>query len=124
MVNGILVFIGGGIGAAGRYWIDGVVQRWTGSFLPYGTFVVNSLGCLVIGILMASLEDRFLINPSLRIFLTIGILGGFTTFSTFSYETIAMLRNAEYIYAALNIFITVLTCLTATYVGTLIGKLF
>jgi len=120
----VVVFVGGGIGAAMRYWMDGAVQRWTGSGLPYGTFVVNSLGCLIIGVLMTTLEERFLGNPALRIFLTIGFLGGFTTFSTFSYETVEMIRGAEYFYAAVNVSLTVISCLAATYVGTIIGKIF
>jgi len=124
VLNFVVVFVGGGIGAAIRYWMDGAVQRWTGSTFPYGTFVINSLGCLMIGILMTTLEERFLVNPSLRIFLTIGILGGFTTFSTFSYETIEMMRSAEYYFAAVNVSLTVFTCLAATYVGTIIGKVF
>ncbi len=124
MLNFLYVFIGGGVGAAMRYWMDGVVQRWTGSTFPYGTFVVNSLGCLMIGVIMTSLEERFLGNPSLRIFMTIGILGGFTTFSTFSYETVEMMRSAEYLYATANISLTLFTCLTSTYVGTIIGKAF
>ena len=118
-----LVFVGGGIGAAIRYWMYGAVQRWTGSTFPYGTFTVNALGCLVIGVLMASMEERFLINPSLRLFLTVGILGGFTTFSTFSYETVAMLHDAEYFYAAINICMTFITCIATTYIGTVVGKI-
>jgi CrcB protein len=124
VLNLILAFAGGGIGAASRYWMDGAVQRWTGSGFPYGTFVVNSLGCLLIGVLMTSMEDRFMGNPSLRLFLTIGILGGFTTFSTFSYETVELLRSAEYFYAAVNVGATLVTCLVATYAGTLVGRLF
>lgn len=124
VLNIVLVFAGGGIGATMRYWMDGAVQRWAGSTFPYGTFVVNSLGCFMIGFLMTSLEERFLGNPSMRIFLAIGILGGFTTFSTFSYETAEMMRSAEYFYAAVNVSITVFTCLAATYVGTVIGKIF
>ena len=124
MLNIALVFAGGGIGTLLRYWMGGSVQRWTGSALPYGTFLINSLGCLMIGFLMTSLDERFLGNPSLRIFLAIGILGGFTTFSTFSYETVEMMRSAEYFYAALNVSLTLVTCLVATYVGTVIGKIF
>ena len=122
MWNYGLVVLGGGIGAGIRYWMSGAVQRWAGGLFPYGIFVVNSLGCLVIGVLMSSLEERFLINPSLRVFLTIGILGGFTTFSSFSYETISLLRDAEYFYATLNVLLTTVTCLTATYIGTVIGE--
>ena len=72
---------------------------------------------------MSMFEERFLINPSLRIFLTIGILGGFTTFSSFSYETITLLHEAQFFYAGLNILISVVTCLGATYIGMTIGKL-
>jgi fluoride exporter len=122
-VNVILVFLGGGIGTVARYWVSGIVYRWTGSNLPYGTFIENSVGCLLIGLLMTAFEDRFLVQPPLRIFLTIGILGGFTTFSTFSFETISMLKESEYFFAFLNIISTVITCLCATYAGTEIGKL-
>jgi CrcB protein len=122
-VNVFLVFLGGGIGTVARYWTSGLVYRWWGSSFPYGTYVENLLGCFLIGLLMTGFEERFIVNPSLRIFLTIGILGGFTTFSTFSFETISMMKDAEYFYAFLNIGLTVITCLGATYAGTVIGKL-
>jgi fluoride exporter len=124
MPNVLWVFVGGGIGAAGRYLCDGVIQRWSGGVFPLGTLVVNVLGCFAIGVLMATLQERFVGNPALRMFLTIGILGGFTTFSTFSYETIAMLREAEYFYASVNVLLTVAVCLLATYIGTAVGRLF
>ena len=96
----LLVFAGGGIGAALRYWLSGVVHERFGSAFPYGTLAVNILGCFVIGIVMASMQERFLAHPSLRVFLAIGILGGFTTFSSFSYETIAMLKDGEFFYSS------------------------
>jgi CrcB protein len=120
--NFLVVFLGGGIGAASRYWLSGSIARSSGSAFPFGTVVVNVIGCFLIGFLMTSFEDRFLVSPSLRLFLTIGILGGFTTFSTFSFETIAMMKDAEFFYAALNITVSVVTCLTATYAGTVLGK--
>ena len=123
-MNVVLVFIGGGIGAATRYWMDGALQRWTGSSFPVGTFVINAIGCFLIGFMMGALQDRFMVNPSLRVFLAIGILGGFTTFSTFSYETVTMMRDAEYLYAAVNVLFTVVTCLGATSTGMFVGKLF
>ena len=70
----LLIFLGGGAGAALRYWMQGVVYGRTGTDFPYGTLAVNVLGCLVIGFLMISLEERFLAVPSLRLFLTIGVL--------------------------------------------------
>jgi CrcB protein len=119
----VLVFLGGGTGAVLRYWMQGVVHGRTGADFPYGTLVVNVLGCLVIGFLMVSLEERFLAIPSLRLFLTIGILGGFTTFSSFSYETLALVRDGEMVRAFANVGFTMISCLAATWVGMLLGKL-
>ena len=118
----VLIFLGGGIGAALRYWMQGVVYSRTGTDFPYGTIAVNVLGCLVIGFLMVSLEERFLATPSLRLFLTIGILGGFTTFSSFSFETLALVRDGEMVRALANVGLTVISCLSATWVGMLVGK--
>ena len=72
---------------------------------------------------MSMFEERFLLNPSLRIFLTVGILGGFTTFSSFSYETIALVNDAQFLYAGMNVLLNIATCLGATYIGMTIGKL-
>jgi len=119
----LLVFIGGGIGASVRYWLTGIVYKIVQNEFPYGTFIVNTVGCFLIGFLILGMEDRFVMSPSLRIFLTIGILGGFTTFSTFSYETIALFRDGEILFALTNVFASVIVCLTATYTGIVIGKL-
>ena len=121
--NYLYVFFGGGLGASLRYWLSGVIPRYTGSQFPYGILIVNIVGCFFIGFLMSALEDRFIVNPSLRIFLTIGILGGFTTFSTFSYETIAMMRDSEFLRASLYVGLSLSLGLGGTHVGSLIGKL-
>ncbi len=106
-----------------RYGLAGFVyRRWGGTF-PIDTILVNVIGCFCIGFLMTAFEDRFLASPQLRIFFTIGILGGFTTFSTFSYETIALLRDAELFRAALNVAGSIVLCLVSTYIGTALGKL-
>ena len=115
--------LGGFIGSAGRYWMSNLAYRVLGQDFPYGTLFVNVLGCLLIGFLMTFFEQRLLVNPNFRIFLTIGILGGFTTFSTFSYETVALLREGSYWIAILNILSSVLTCLGATWLGSVAGKL-
>lgn len=115
-------FLGGGIGSAARYWLSGLVQRLTGSLFPYGTMGVNIIGCFLIGLFMSTFEERFLLNPTLRVFLTIGILGGFTTFSSFSYDTMSLLRDAEYLHGFLNISISLISCLAATYFGLVLGK--
>jgi fluoride exporter len=124
MRNYILVFFGGGIGAVARYYLSGAVYRFLPADFPYGNLLVNISGCFAIGLLMTLMEERFLSEPSLRVFLTIGILGGFTTFSSFSFETIALLRDAEIFRATLNIAASVFGCLAATTLGLFIGRLF
>ena len=122
LMNLLLVFVGGGLGAVARYLLQGAVYRVTGASFPYGTIVVNILGCFTIGLIMSSMEERFMAAPSLRIFLTIGILGGFTTFSSFSYETMALLREGDLLYGGLNIVASVVICLVATWLGLTLGR--
>jgi fluoride exporter len=121
-MNILLVFIGGGLGAVARYLLQGDVYRFTGASFPYGTIVVNIIGCFTIGIIMSSMEERFLAAPSLRIFLTIGILGGFTTFSSFSYETMSLLREGDMLMGGLNVIASVVICLGATWLGLGLGR--
>jgi len=122
VMNILLVFAGGGLGAVARYLLQGAVYRFTGTGFPYGTIVVNVLGCFAIGLLMSSMEERFLASPSLRIFLTIGLLGGFTTFSSFSYETMALIREGDILSGGINIIVSVVTCLGATWLGLGLGR--
>lgn len=122
MSNYVIVILGGGLGAAARYWLSGLVHTKAGSSFPFGTLVVNGLGCFLIGLLMSSFEERFLVQPSIRVFLTIGILGGFTTFSSFSFETISLLRDGEFLYASANVFGSLLICLVGTWLGIQLGK--
>jgi len=121
-MNLLIVFVGGGLGAVARYLLQGFVYRYSGTEFPYGTIVVNILGCFTIGLLMSSMEERFLATPSLRLFLTIGILGGFTTFSSFSYETMALLREGNFLAGGMNIVASVVTCLVATWLGLGLGR--
>jgi CrcB protein len=122
-MNFVLVFLGGGIGATARYGLQGAVYRITGAGFPYGTLVVNVLGSLLIGFLMSFFEERFVVNASFRVFLAIGILGGFTTFSSFSFETMALLRDGSYALGLWNIVSSVVVCLGATWLGMILGKL-
>ena len=119
----LIVFAGGGIGAAVRYWMQGFVHAFSGAGFPYGTLVVNVLGSFLIGFLMSLFDERFVVQPMLRVFLTVGVLGGFTTFSSFSYETMALLRDGSYTLGLLNIAGSVGLCLVATWLGLIIGKL-
>jgi CrcB protein len=121
--NIVVVFLGGGAGAALRYWLSGFVYRLFGTGFPYGTMAVNATGCLLIGILLAISEERFSWGPGVRVFLSIGLLGGFTTFSTFSYETIAMVREGSFLAAGVNALGSLVLCLCATWAGWQLGRM-
>lgn len=113
----------GWLGCVSEVLLQGLVYAKTGTGLPFETFLVNVLGCFLIGVFMSSTEERFLVHPSIRIFLTIRILGGFATFSSFSFETIALFRDGELLYGLFNIFGSLILCLTGTWVGIQLGKL-
>lgn len=121
--NYLYVFVGGGLGASVRYWISGLIPRWFDSGFPYANLFINVSGSFLIGLLMTAMEDRFLVTPSLRVFLTIGILGGYTTFSSFSYEAVALLNSGEFFRASLFIALSIGLCLFGTFLGAALGKL-
>jgi len=98
----ILIAVGGALGSVCRYGLSTVVDRFSGSIFPYGTFAVNVAGCLVFGAIMGAARHRFVLGPSERAFLLIGILGGFTTFSTFTYETFALIQAGHLVRALTN----------------------
>ncbi len=122
MFKAFLVFIGGGIGAVFRYLLAGWIYRLMGTDFPYGTLVVNLTGCFIIGFFMTIAEDRFLISSSFRIFVAVGIIGGFTTFSTFNFETLELLKDGAVMLALLNVGASVILGLSATWIGALIGR--
>ncbi|OGF17959.1 MAG: hypothetical protein A2W00_12565 [Candidatus Eisenbacteria bacterium RBG_16_71_46] len=97
----LAVALGGALGSALRWWLSGLVQDWTGSVFPWGTFAVNALGSLLIGFVAALAFERALVSPLVRVFVIVGVLGGFTTFSAFSYETVSLLREGQW-FAALG----------------------
>ncbi len=96
MRNLIIVGLGGFLGSVLRYLVSGWVQRLSDTALfPYGTLSVNVVGCLLIGLLGGWADNTDLFSPAARLFLLLGILGGFTTYSTFGYETVALLRDRQ-----------------------------
>ena len=96
------IALGGAIGAVARYAMAGLVQRYTSPYFPYGTFAVNIAGCLAFGLIFGLTEHRFAISPAMRAFLLIGVLGGFTTFSSYTFESFQLLRDAQFLRASLN----------------------
>lgn len=113
-----IVGSGGFLGALARYGLAGLVQRRVPLLtFPYGTLVVNLSGCLAIGVLAGLTESRQVFGPEFRTFALIGILGGFTTFSTFGYETFVMIRDAEYLRAGANVGVHVIVGLALVWLG-------
>jgi CrcB protein len=118
LVNSVVVGSGGFVGALARYGLSGLVHRQIPmTAFPYGTLVVNLLGCLLIGVLAGLADSRQLFGSEFRLFALIGVLGGFTTFSTFGYETVVLLRDAEYLRAATNVSVHVILGLTLVWLG-------
>jgi CrcB protein len=107
MIKVILIFVGSGIGGVLRYAMQGWFQRLTDSTFPLGTLAVNVTGCVLIGFLTALFTGPVLIREEYRVGLTIGILGGFTTFSTFGLETFMLTTDGQFWFALTNV---VLSC--------------
>ncbi len=123
MINYIIVFAGGGTGAAVRFALGTLIgQRWGRSF-PLGTFVINVSGSFLIGLLMTLMAERFTENPAWRLLLVVGFLGGYTTFSSFEYETGKLVMDGELVYAALNMVLSVAVGFVALKLGDVIAKL-
>jgi CrcB protein len=121
-MNYLIIGAGGFVGAITRYifavWIG---QRWGRSF-PLGTFVINVSGSFLIGLLMTLMAERFTENPQWRLLLIVGFLGAYTTFSTFEYETGALLKDGEWLYASLNVMGSVIVGFIALKLGEVIAK--
>src|SRR5262245_48566075 len=124
MIEMLLVGVGGFIGSVLRYGLTGLTQRWTDSEFPFGTLAVNLLGCLVAGAVWSIVEHRTWLSPEVRIFLTVGILGGFTTFPAFSHETFVLLRNGQHAWAVANITVSVVLGVAAVVLGWMSVKAF
>ena len=122
MTQALAVAVGGALGSLLRFWMSTGVYALLGRGFPYGTLAVNVLGCLLMGFLFVLFLDRFSTNGVLRAGMLIGVLGGFTTFSAFSMETINLIEEGAQLKAALNIFLNVLACLGATWLGVLVGR--
>jgi len=122
-VQQLLAIAGGGaLGAVLRFGMSSTIYRILGREFPYGTLAVNVLGSLLMGFLFVVLVERMAISAEWRAALLIGLLGAFTTFSTFSFETLALFENGELFRAFLNIILSVCLCLAATWLGLSLGR--
>jgi CrcB protein len=118
LLNLVYVGAGGFFGSIGRYLLAGAVyQMFPKLNFPTGTAVVNILGCFLIGIISGLAEMRNLLSPEMRFFILIGLLGGFTTFSTFGFETVALLRDGAFLAALANVLLQVIIGISAVWIG-------
>jgi CrcB protein len=120
----LAVGAGGAVGSVLRYTLTNAVVRAVGTAFPYGTVLVNVIGSFVIGILYVWLMERMGARPELRAFLIVGVLGGFTTFSSFSLETVTLLMQESYTKAVANVVVSVLLCVGCTWLGIQLARQF
>ena len=122
MTQVLVVGAGGFIGSVLRYWLSGLVQRSAHDIFPAGTLIVNLVGCLLMGLLWGLVEYGKWFRPETRLFLATGILGGFTTFSTFGFETFALVHDRQYVAATANVVASVVIGILAVFLGWMAGK--
>lgn len=116
----VLIGLGGCLGAISRYLLSGLAHRlYSGGLFPVGTLLVNVAGCFVIGALMGLIEDKSLFGPSVRLLFVVGFLGSFTTFSSFGYETVELLRNNQMVLAGVNMIANFALGISAVLLGRL-----
>lgn len=118
MLTYLWVGLGGALGTMARYWLGGLVSNSFGTF-PMGTLLINVTGSFLI-VFFGTLTDpsgRWLVSPTARLFFMTGVCGGYTTFSSFSLQTLALAREGEWLYAGLNVLLSVALCLIAAWLG-------
>ena len=122
MLAGLLVALGGGIGAVTRYVVGGWFASRFGPAFPYGTFVINVTGSFIIGVFLAFAQERTSLSPYWRLFFAVGFLGGYTTFSSFEYESIRLLQDQETLLGAVYLIGSVVTGGVAVFTGIVLGS--
>ena len=121
MFKATLIFLGAGTGGLLRYWLGGLVQNWWGPAFPMGTMLVNVSGCLVMGFLATAWYGPMLVRDEVRVAVLIGVLGGYTTFSTFGRETLALAHDGEWMRAGLYVLGSVALSLFGVWLGSVIA---
>jgi CrcB protein len=117
------IALGGALGSLGRYLLSTWIYSKSDAVFPWGTYIVNILGCFVLGMIYVWGAEKMVIGPNMRTFLTVGFLGAFTTFSTFSLETLNIIKGGEIKIALLNIAGSVVVGLLAVWLGTVVAHL-
>jgi len=120
----LLITFGGAIGTLLRYLTSLVAAQWFGTEFPYGTLIVNLSGAFIIGLVQQLGTEALMIPDNTRLFLTTGMMGGLTTYSTFSYETVRLMESGAWSQAWINIFVTTVICLSLCFLGMGVGRVF
>jgi len=118
----LLISLGGAIGTALRYLTSVVAARWLGTKFPFGTLIVNLVGAFVIGLVQQIGTQTLLIPDTTRLFITTGIMGGLTTYSAFSFETVHLMEGGAWYYAVINVVVTTIACLGLCFLGIIAGR--
>jgi len=118
----LLICLGGAVGTGARYLLGGLVVRWLGPDFPYGTLLINVLGSFLVGLVQQVGLSTLLIPDTLRVVLAIGVMGGFTTYSSFSYETLKLVEAGSWVGASLYVALTTALCLGCCAVGLSLGR--
>jgi fluoride exporter len=119
----VYVALGGAVGSVARFLLSTAVHRYTAAGFPYGTFTVNIIGCAAFGLILGAAEHRIDLTPAVRAFFLVGVLGGFTTFSAFTFDTLELLRTAAFLHAAINVLGQIAIGLLALWLGYHLAKL-
>ncbi len=122
MLKYFLTFVGAGLGGSLRLFMSSYINKIMPIYFPNGTLVVNTLGSFLLGVIIFGFDENKVLSSELKIFLTVGFCGGFTTFSTFSLETINLLKNSEFLLGGLNIVLSLVLCLGSIYLAYLIFR--
>ncbi|HEX8815652.1 MAG TPA: fluoride efflux transporter CrcB [Terriglobales bacterium] len=118
----LIVGVGGFAGSVARYWVGAYVGQRMGTRFPYGTFLINITGSFLIGFVMTVLTERTSLSPNWRYLIPIGFIGGYTTFSTFEYETLRAVQDGQFIAGALNVVLSVIVGFAMVWAGAVAGK--
>lgn len=117
------VAVGGAVGSVTRYLVSIWAAERLGAHFPYGTLVVNVVGCFIIGVFMTVTTERLIVSPYWRLLVSVGFLGGLTTFSSFGFETLRLIEDADFIPALYNVLLNVMLGLAATWLGMVAARL-
>jgi CrcB protein len=122
-MNLVLIFIGGGLGSLARFGLARITTNYFPPSFPYGTLAVNAASCFILGMILGISMDKYLVSPNLKLFVAVGFCGGFSTFSTFTNDIFELIRAGQFVYAGLNIALSLLICLVTLVGGMALSKL-